>query len=241
MIGENYSFVPEGDKRSIVRLQNDIAAAHCGNKSMRHIIWMPVKLSPKSESQQKLVEFMQTDSDTPICTEILKTNLEELKSVIKDKLKQPQKPVKEEQDVNLEGKEIYLICDQCDFDATAPLANFLLERGHEIAFPAFDGEEVEVREDHTEKLLASDILIIYQGKASDLWLSSKLRDLKKLPGYDGYKPKLAKAIFAAAPATPQKERLRTRDAMIIKHFESFTPACLKPLLTEIEKTQTENQ
>ena len=241
MIGENYSFIPEGDQRSIVRLQNDIAVAQCKNKqSMQRVIWMPIELKPKSKNQQKLVEFLQTDSDSIICADILMTNLEELKSVIQDKLKQP-KTSKAANDHDLDNKEIYLICDQCDYDATTPLADYLFDQGHEVIFPVFEGDETEVREDHTDKLLASDIVIIYQGKASDLWLSSKLRDLKKLPGYDGCKPKLAKAIFAAAPATPQKERLRTHDAIIIKHFESFTPECLKPLVSEIEKTQAGNR
>lgn len=241
MIGENYSFIPEGDQRSIVRLQNDMAAAYCKNQTMQRIIWMPVKLTTNSESQQKLVKFMQTDSDSIICTEILKTNLEELKSVIQDKLSKPKKSSKAANDPNLDSKEIYLICDQCDFDAITPLADYLFDLGHEVILPVFEGDEAEVREDHTDKLLTSDIVIIYQGEASDLWLSSKLRDLKKLPGYDGCKPKLAKAIFAAAPATPQKERLRTRDAMIIKHFETFTPECLKPLVSEIEQTQVGNE
>ena len=239
MIGENYSFIPEGDKRSIVRLQNDIAVAQSKNHSMQRIIWMPIKLMPKSENQQKLVEFMQTDSDSIICADLLKTNLEELKSVIQDKLKQP-KASKAANDDALDSKEIYLVCDLCDYDATTPLADYLFDQGHEVILPVFEGDETEVREDHTDKLLASDIIIIYQGKASDLWLSSKLRDLKKLPGYDGCKPKLAKVIFAGAPVTPQKERLRAHDAIIIKHFETFTSECLKPLVSEIEKIPAGN-
>lgn len=237
LIGENHSFIPEGDQRSIVRLQNDIAAAQSCNSSLQRLIWMPQSLVPKSDRQRKLVEYMQNDSLSIAGADSLMTSLDELKTIMQDRLNHQNKNKAPEKN-NAQSLEIYLVYDHCDFEDTAPLADYLFDQGHNLIFPVFEGDEAEVREDHTDKLLFSDIVIIYQGKASDLWLSSKLRDLKKLPGFDGYKPKLATVIYAGTPVTQQKQRFRSHDAMIIKNFSDFTPECLKPVVSIIEQSQS---
>ncbi len=237
MIGENYSFIAEGDQRSIVRLQNDIAAAHCQKKPLHRLIWIAPGLTPSNVHQQKLMEFMQTDGNSIEGADVLMTSLEELKTVIQDRVKDP-KTTTVIDNSNLKNLDIYLICDQCDFDETTLLSDYLYDQGLEVILPVFEGDEAQVREDHADKLLSSEIIIVYQGKASDLWLSSKLRDLKKLPGFDGYQPKLATAVYIGAPATQQKERFRSRDAMIIKNFDAFTPKNLEPLMSAVKQSQT---
>ncbi len=237
MIGANHSFIPEGDQRSIVRLQNDIAASHCRNKPLQRLIWLAPSLTPSNDRQRKLMEYLQTDSDSIEGADVLMTNLEELKTVIQDKLKDS-KPDKVTDNNDLENLDIYLVCDQCDFDETTPLSDYLYDQGLEVVLPVFEGDEAQVREDHADKLLSSDIIFIYQGKASDLWLSSKLRDLKKLPGFDGYKPKLATVVYEGSPATQQKERFRSRDSIIIKNFDTFTPQSLEPLMSAVKQSQS---
>jgi hypothetical protein len=107
-----------------------------------------------------------------------------------------------------------------------------------VVLPAFEGDESEIRADHTDKLAISDAVIIYHGKATDLWLSSKLRDLRKLPGYPGYRPKLATAVYLGAPITPHKQRFRTREALVLRTAgESFDPASLAPLLEAAEQAR----
>ena len=106
-----------------------------------------------------------------------------------------------------------------------------------MVLPIFEGEAAEVRLDHEENLKLCDLVLIYYGAANELWLRAKLRDLQKIAGYGRAEPLLAKAIYAGAPQTPQKERFRTRDALLIKHYEPFAPDTLTPFLTEFEQTQ----
>jgi hypothetical protein len=61
-----------------------------------------------------------------------------------------------------------------------------------------------------------------------------LRDLRKLPGFDGYIPKLATAIYVGPPSTIQKERLRTREALVIKDLHTFSEEALAPFIAAIE-------
>jgi hypothetical protein len=163
----------------------------------------------------------------------MRTSLEELKTIVIEKLegqKASTSDISNENDLT----HIYLVCDQRDFDATSQLADYLYDQEFEVLLPVFEGDETEVREDHTDKLLSCDAIIIYQGVATDLWLSSKLRDLRKLPGYGGFRPKLATAIYTGPPDSPHKERFRSREAMVIKNFQSFSAEALKPFMTAIE-------
>ena len=190
-------------------------------------------LAPTNERHQRFIHYLENDSDAQKGADILKSNLEELKTIIQDRLEGQQQNASElanEDDLSL----IYLICDQSDYEATAALSDYLYSQGYEVLFPVFEGDESEVREDHTDKLVSCDEIIIYYGAAKELWLSSKLRDLRKLPGFAGSKPKLATAIYAAQPASIQKERLRTREAMVIKDFQEFSPQALQPFVSAIE-------
>lgn len=232
IIGENSGFIPEGDQRSVIRLQNDIAAQCSRDHGLRRLIWMAPELMPNNERQQKFIHYLENDSEAQQGADILKTSLEELKTIIQDRLEGGREPLLEIAEE--EFIRIYLICDQCDMEAITPLYDYLHNGGYEVLLPVFEGDEAEVREDHTDKLVTCDAIIIYYGSARELWLSSKLRDLRKLPGLDGSKPKLATAIYVGAPSNTQKERLRTREALVIKDFQAFSSKALEPFMTAIK-------
>jgi hypothetical protein len=221
LVGEHYGFVPELDERSVVHLQNDIAAAYSREHGLPRLIWMPPGLTPKDKRQQTFIEYLENDAEAQRGADVLRTSLEELKTIIQEKLtvkQQPKSNSMEETDLT----HIYLVCDKCDLEASTPLADYLYGLGFEVILPVFEGEVAAVREDHTDKLLSSDAILIYFGTATELWLSSKLRDLRKLPGYGEFKPKLATAIYAGLPATDQKERLKSREVMVLKDFQTGT-------------------
>jgi hypothetical protein len=169
----------------------------------------------------------------------MRTSLEELKTIVIEKLEGQKAPASDNSSESDLTTRIYLVCDQHDFDAASKLDDYLYDQEFEVLLPVFEGSETEVREDHTDKLLSCDAIIIYQGEATDLWLSSKLRDFRKLPGYDGFRPKLATAIYAGPPVSRHKERLRSREAMVIKNFQSFSAEALKPFMAAIEAGRKE--
>src|SRR5262245_18150759 len=134
-------------------------------------------------------------------------------------------------------QRIYLICDQQDFEAIGPLENYLYDQGYEVVLPALDGDEAQLREDHKENLLLCDACILYYGRAHELWLRSKLRDLQKIAGYGRSKPMQGKAVYISAPETEPKQRFRTHEALVIRNFGAFSPDALAPLLAQIGRVQ----
>lgn len=232
LVGENYGTIPEAAERSVVCLQNDIAAERCQqDSSFLRLIWMPVGLAAREERQQQFIKSLQNDSEAQQGAELLQTTFEELKTYIQDKLTVKEKP---KQSGESDRLYIYLICDQQDYDAVAPLESYLYDQGYEVILPAMGGDEAQVRDDHKQNLLHCDAIMMYYGQASEFWLRTKLRDLQKIAGYGRTKPMRAKAIYMSAPDTFHKQRFRTHEAMLIKNFNDFSPDSLSSFLLQLE-------
>jgi hypothetical protein len=239
LVGASSGFTPEGEKRSVQRLQNDIAAETSKSRGLPRLIWIPADSVPQDDRQEKFIDHLENDPKAQLGADVMRTSLEELKTIVIEKLEGQKVPASDNSSESDLTTRIYLVCDQHDFDAASKLDDYLYDQEFEVFVPVFEGSETEVREDHMDKLLSCDAIIIYQGEATDLWLSSKLRDLRKLPGYDGFRPKLATAIYAGPPDSPHKERLRSREATIIKNFQSFSAEALKPFMAAIEAGRKE--
>ena len=133
-------------------------------------------------------------------------------------------------------QRVYLICDQRDVEATQPLVDFLFSR-FEVTLPVFDGDESQVRREHEANLAECDAVVVYYGAGNELLLRSKLRELQKIAGYGRTKPMLAKAIYVAPPDAPEKQRLRTHDALVIRADAAFTPSLLEPFVDQLTQAR----
>jgi hypothetical protein len=249
LIGANYGVIPEAADRSVVCLQNDLAAERSqGNGSagngFARLIWLPEGLETREARQREFIEFLKYDATAQKGADVLQTSIEELKTYIQDKLRPKPKSVAANGNGNGNGHKtqegplrVYLICDKQDYDAIAAVEEHLYNQGFEVTLPLFEGDEAEVREDHKESLLICDAVVIFYGNASEGWLRTKLRDLQKIPGYGRTKPMLAQAIYAGPPENPAKQRYRTREALLLRNFGNFTPDSLQPFIDEIQKVK----
>lgn len=240
LIGANYGVIPEAADRSVVCMQNDLAAERSKGNGFARLIWLPEGLETKEDRQRQFIEHLKFDANAQQGADVLQTSIEELKTYIQDKLRPKPKSVA----TNGNGHKaeegplrVYLICDKQDYDAIAPLSDHLFDRGYEVTLPLFEGDEAEVREDHKESLLLCDAVVIFYGNASEGWLRTKLRDLQKIAGYGRTKPMLAQAIYTGPPDNPAKQRYRTREALLLRNFGDFTPESLQPFVDEIQRAQ----
>lgn len=241
MVGENYGVVPEDTTQSIVVLQHELAierAAAAGD--FCRLIWMPPNLAIEDERQRKFIDQLENDSRCQAGADILKTPLEDFKTVLHVRLNPPQPLPRKDPAPSESGQSavqrVYLICDQRDVDATRPLVDYLFEQ-FEVTLPVFDGDESQVRREHESNLAECDAVIVYYGAGNELWLRSKLRELQKIAGYGRTKPMLAKAVYVAPPDAPDKQRFRTHDALVIKADASFTPSVLEPFVGQLSQAR----
>src|SRR6185436_16335653 len=128
LVGEHYGIIPEMEsERSIIRLQEALAAERGDDAEFSRLVWLPPGLQPKDERQRKFVADLQNGFISHNGSELLQVKFEDLKTIIQTKLTRKAKatPVvcKEAGAVR-----IYLICDHQDVEVVEPLRNCLFER-----------------------------------------------------------------------------------------------------------------
>lgn len=233
LVGKHYGIIPEGLEQSMVELQYSLALEHKQrNSDFSYLVWIPNELKA---SEPRQFEFIQCLQDEP---ELLQTTLEDLKTIIQDKLN-PCQQSSEPKIIEDEAThtQVYLICDQRDLENIEPVEEYLWSQEWEVIPSIFEGNEAEVRQYHQESLSDCDAVLIYYGEGNELWLRTQLRELQKATGYGRSKPMLAKAVYVAEPATQQKQRFRTRQATVIKNFEEFSPNTLEQFRVKLTHYQ----
>ena len=231
LIGRTHGVVPEGGADSIIATQNRLAVERVGSSGFRRVVWIPQGLQPDDDRQRAFLDQLRTDPEMHRDSELLETPLEDLKTVVHQMLQPPARAAEPRvEPVEAGVTRVYLICDQRDQDATTPLADFLFEKGMEVTLPVFEGDEAEVREDHEDNLRMCDAVLLYYGAANELWLRRKLREVQKSAALGRAKRIRTKGIWVAPPSTPQKLRLRSREALVMAGPKEFAPDPLLPFL-----------
>jgi hypothetical protein len=233
LIGESYGIVPDrADGRSIVSLQNEIAAERSSREPFSRLLWMPVGLVPKEQVQAQFIEHLRTDATTQRGAELLQTPLEELKTIIQLRLSNGHKPKAALPEQS--PPKIYLIFDKRDLGGVLPLNSYLLdEKQYQVLLPLVDEEgadDAEAFKIHKDNLMECDAVLIYYGEANQVWFDYKRRDLKKIVGLDRKSPLSAEAIYVAPPETAHKQLFNSPGAIVIKNFGDFAPAELDSFL-----------
>ena len=214
MVGNNYGVVPEGSTESIVSMQHEQGLRRAAEGNFCCLTWMSPDLTPSDPRQQEFVSALQSDPRLQGGADLLRTPLEDFKTVIQIRLNADSDPAARTA-VAAGPKLVYVICDSRDREQVPAIEQLLFEHQVNVICSAFDGDEASVRRDHEESLLACDAVLIYYGAGGDLWFRSKLRDLQKIAGYGRTRPLLAKAVFVVPPLTPAKSAIRLHDTVVV--------------------------
>jgi hypothetical protein len=237
LLGENYGVVPEGAQKSIVEIQNDVAASFSAANSVPRFIWIPEGCEPGDDRQISFINKLNSGKEGISGADLVQGSLEDFKSIVIDKLNSMKKEIKKDVEqpeiFNDSSKIVYLICDLSDIDEIRPLEDYLFDNGYEVVIPIFEGDESGIREDHIENLKNCSAAIIFFSNANELWLRSKTRDFLKINGYGRDKPLAFKAIYIAPPDSMSKQRFRTLDAEVIHAIDGLPEEKLKSLLSKI--------
>lgn len=236
LIGKMYGAVPEGEERSIIDLQNQLAMEQCKNNQLKQLIWIPPDLEKKrkDDRQENYINDLQKNAPMVTGIELLENRLEDFKTVIQDTLEKINRPPAKK--VSTEGlPRIYLLCDEKDLKDMKPIDDCLYIGGFEVIKPFFEGKVSERTKMHKDYLSLCDAMMIYYNRANEYWLHTKLNDLRKAPGYRNKKPLKACAIFITGEKTTNKEEFRTREAEIIREYNPNYCDVLLPFVSQIKE------
>ncbi len=252
LVGESYGMIPEGTLKSIVEIQNEVAAAASSSRNLQRLIWVPEGFNPKEERQISFLNKLNEGNEGIEGADLIQSSLESFKEILSDKINSIErenkksivaKEAKEAKEVVKSDTQsstpsngsriIYLISDILDIDEIKPLEDFLFENGCEVVLPIFEGDESLIRSDHIENLKMCDAAIIFYGNANEIWLRSKTRDFLKISGYGRENPLNLKAIYLSGPPSISKERFRSQDSEIINGMTEFPTELMKSLISKL--------
>jgi hypothetical protein len=238
LIDETYGDRPKGFNKSIIEMQYEAAMNyHQENNNFSPIVWVSNKLQVQPNYRDD--QFFDEIKNAP---DFLQTSFEELRSIIKDRLKDTD--VREKQSnfdaqinkIATQIKKIYFIYESDDEEAIQLLDDYLYnEKGYEVMRP-LDSNPEEAEREHQECLKYCDAVLIYWGNSSELWVRKKLDDLQNSINLRSANPISAKILYIATPQRNQKEKFRTRQVgtdEIKKNFGDFAPADLESFLSQL--------
>jgi hypothetical protein len=241
LVGKRYSFTPEGATTSLVEIQNELAIERGKRGGFTRLVWIPPGLQVDDPRQQQVVDRLRMDPRTGEGSDLLEKPLEDLRTVIQDVLERARAPKpatpasrRPSPATPIEVPNVYLLYDQRDAAAVSPWADFLFEQGLEVMHPIFEGDQAEIREYHEENLRTSDGVVIFFGAGNELWLRRKFSELQKIAGYGRTKPAPAVAVCLVPPRTPEKERFRTHEAIVVPQWDGLSPDPWQPLIAGLK-------
>jgi len=208
LIGNSYGDIPEGSDRSIVDLQNKIAA----NKSARisesgekkefsRLIWISPNLDHISEKQKAFIDNIKRDTASLEGAEILQNPLEDFKNIIREELIEKHLIGFKSKNGSSDSKHVYLMHNKADENDIVKIKKQIEKNGFKVLVPEFEGELLDLRQKHIDNLRNFDVALIYKGNVNDQWVQMKILDILKAPGFGRNKPILGKAIIGPAGAT----------------------------------------
>jgi len=246
LIGKNYGIVPEGGVQSNMGLQHELATERGRAGGFSRLLWIPRDLQVEDPRQRRLIDDIRMDPRIHGDADVMETFFEDLRTVALDWLKravavevesppEPENPVTAPQQAL--PPRLYIIAEQRDAERIHTWADHLFDEGFEVQCPIFDGDEADLREYHEENLSNCDAVLIFYGAGNEIWLRRKLREIQKSPGYGRVKPPPVTALCLAEPRSPEKERFRTHEAMVIPQWEGYQREALAPFIEKVREAR----
>ncbi len=240
LIGEGYGEIVEGNK-SIIDLQNTIAdeyGAMINNQTSNDKFFRTIWLTPTAEEASEEIEIfisnINRDIEAKDESEFLQLPFEELKVIIRDKLKYKDSNSREQHVIN--GKEnsnnIYLVYDRKDAEASKGLRKALELKGYNVSIPFFDGDLFELEPQHISKLKTCDGCLVLVDKANNAWLNTKLQDIDKIKGMGRNKTIKAKGVFFFNEL-PINTHINN-GTIVMKNDKSSMKEVLEPFIQKLE-------
>ena len=241
LVGSSYGEIPDGSDRSVVDIQNQLAAEKSVNirdkSKFARMIWISSQLNHASEKQLAFIENIKRDTASAEGTEILQTPLEDFKNIIREELIEVSLNKRFGfTDETSNGKPaIYLLHDKLDAAKIAPYQQAIENAGYRVLTPAFQGDLLELRQKHIHNLRSFDAAVIYQGDVNNQWVRMKLLDLLKAPGFGRNKPIKGKAIISNRDDKLDISSYKNYNVQVIDGDEHAAVESLKGFLEEINE------
>lgn len=236
LIGSDFGIVPEGSEKSVQELQHRLASERGALAAERRedfprLIWITQDLSRAGERQKNFIEALKRDVEASEGAEILQTQLEDFKTIIREELEEASE---KKMLTEATGQTIYLMHDKVDHLAVKPYIDVIKSAGFNLLISDFEGDLLELRQKHIENLRNLDGAIIFKGKVNEQWVHMKVLDLLKAPGFGRKKPILGKVIIAGEGTSINRESYKAQNLRVIEGNEQNSLVAVRSFLQEFK-------
>ena len=234
LLGRHYGVVPEGATHSICEMQYELSSERAGQMRFSRLLWIPQGLQVDDARQKTLLDAVRVDPRIGTDADMLETPFEDLRTAVLDWLERDAAPPPQAAAATGSAPQVYFIADQRDAERLGPWSDALFGEHLEIIHPIFEGDEAEIREFHEETLSSCDGCVIFHGSGNELWLRRKLREIQKSPGYGRTKKLPLVCIAQIAPHSPEKDRFRSHEAIVVAQWDGVDLAGLRPFVAQLK-------
>jgi hypothetical protein len=241
LVGKRYGSTPEDDARSVVRIQEEMAAQRgAADPAFLRLLWMPQGLmTPELEISDERQKTFVTELQNRITAgaELLQTSIEDLKTRIVEKLNPPAR-IAAHAGLRSKLKHVYLICENRDRTLVQPIRAYLFKQNLEV-ITWFDEDVAGTLMDyHRKNLRECDAALVYFGSGDEPWVRKNLEDLEKAYGYGREHDWSASAVYVGAPPNDQKEDFLTHLVpYVIRNYSSFDPNDLRDFVSAVQAAE----
>ena len=208
LIGGSRGKVPDGpSSKSVIELQNEIAANRTDMFGLNRVIWIPEGTCSVNPEQQAFIEALQRTQELQKGADLVTANIEDLKAAVHALVHALTSPCKKEQRPSTCNKLVHLICDHRDRGATVPLRKYLKAQGIDVTIPVFEGSAAEVRQANEDLVRLCDATILFYGAGDEAWRRTVESNLRKASAYREQRAAVNSFIFLAPPITEDKDEL----------------------------------
>jgi hypothetical protein len=233
MVGRSYGMIPEGGTLSLCEIQHELAVERCGAGACSRLIWIPPGLKVQDDRQRQYLDRLRNDPRLLNNADVLEKPLEDLRTLLTQRLRDDERAAQIAAPAAADHPYVYLIHDARDAAIVPAWSDFLFQH-FEVIRPVFEGDEAETRAYHEENLRIADGVVILYGAGSEVWVSRKLREIRKSAGYGRTKARPDVAIGLLPPNTPVKADFRTHEAFVVPQWDGLSVESWQPFIARVK-------
>jgi hypothetical protein len=211
LIGGTYGLVPDGpSQKSVVVLQNEIAAKATQAAALKRVIWVPEGTQSDQSAQAAFIAALHSDAAMQLGADLVTGDLETLKGAIHAALKKIERPEPERRPapaaVSTARHRIHLLCDARDRKEAIALIKHLRDAA-EVSLPIFAGDAAQVREANQSLLMACDAVILYYGAGDEAWKFHQQNELRRIRALRTDDPLPPETVYLSGATSDDKDLL----------------------------------
>lgn len=239
LVGASVGPVPDGPSgRSLVMLENQLAAECCRQGALRRIVWLPEGVTGERAEQQAFIDAMQSDAALQYGADLLRGDIEAVKGAMHLTLRRLERATAPAAAAPVGQQVVHVLMNEADRAASVPLLKLLRAQGIQVTIPVFVGDAGALREANAELLSGCDALILFYGAGDEVWKFHQQSELRKQGAAGSAGRRGSEWICLVPPSTADKQLLQQLgEPNLIDALAGLSAAALQPLLAALAPTR----